>query len=380
MAETTKLKSTPGAIAAFLAIAFATSWVLWGVGIRAKVREDLLVFGVAGPAFAAAVMRIRSKGSSRFATPLFLAMAPIGWASLVMAAWAGARFHTFSWNPILIVPALVPALTTAYFFCAGEIRIPSVRWPFIAALSMPVFLLVPAGIAYWTHLPVVQPRSNEGMTATIGAAAILFAKQFLFAGLLELPGWRGWLLPRLQQRFSPLVASVFVWLPWALWHAPLDFSGGVGRTWMNYVQVRVVFFIAITILLTWFYNRSRGSIVVTALFHAGFNTFPFVLPYSPPFLALIFGWAIWVVFADGSPRRPLSYSSVEKDSITDPKSSPSVRFRAATFIIHDPQQQAVKGFPTLPAEVEAIAGCWPNPKKTPPRHPKQKTLLCKMPN
>jgi hypothetical protein len=43
-----------------------------------------------------------------------------------------------------------------------------------------------------------------------------------------------------------------------LWHAPLDFSGGAGRTWMNYIQLRVVFFIAITVLFTWFYNRSRG--------------------------------------------------------------------------------------------------------------------------
>jgi len=47
------------------------------------------------------------------------------------------------------------------------------------------------------------------------------------------------------------------------------------------------------------------------------------------------------------------------DCITDPKSSPSVRFRAAAFIINmatDPQQKAVKGFPTLHAEVEAISG------------------------
>ena len=62
--------------------------------------------------------------------------------------------------------------------------------------------------------------------------------------------------------------------------------------------------IAITILLTWFYNRSGGSVLVTALFHAGFNTFPFVLPYSPPFLALIFVWAIWVVISDRMWKSP----------------------------------------------------------------------------
>jgi membrane protease YdiL (CAAX protease family) len=163
---------------------------------------------------------------------------------------------------------------------------------------MPAFLLIPAGIAHFTHLPVVQPRPNESVLTTIGVSVVVFTKEFLFAGLLEESGWRGWLLPRLQQRWSPLIASLFVWLPWALWHAPLDFTGGVGRTWMSYIQVRVVFFIAISILLTWFLNRSGGSIVVAALFHASFNTFPFVFPYSPPFLVLILVWSVWVVISD----------------------------------------------------------------------------------
>jgi membrane protease YdiL (CAAX protease family) len=45
---------------------------------------------------------------------------------------------------------------------------------------------------------------------------------FVGGGVSEEPGWRGFLLPRLQDRFSPLVASLLVWFPWALWHAPLD--------------------------------------------------------------------------------------------------------------------------------------------------------------
>jgi hypothetical protein len=37
----------------------------------------------------------------------------------------------------------------------------------------------------------------------------------------------------------------------------------------------------ITIILTWFYNRSGGNILSTAMFHAGKSTFPSVLPYAP---------------------------------------------------------------------------------------------------
>ncbi len=232
----------------YLLIAFAWSWVAWSIGIKLHVRQDLLLFGSAGPLIAAAYMRTRQSGLQ------------------------GLRV------------------------LAAQFRWPGWRWPVIAVLSMPAFLLIPAGVAHLAGLPLVG--------AARGGSALLFVKQFLTAGLLEEPGWRGWLLPHLQQRRSPLTASIIVWLPWALWHAPLDFTGGVGSSWVMYIQVRVVYFIAITTLLTWFYNRSGGSVLVTSLFHAGFNTFPFVLPYSPPFLGLIFVWAIWAVIADRMWRAP----------------------------------------------------------------------------
>ena len=54
---------------------------------------------------------------------------------------------------------------------------------------------------------------------------------------------------------------------------------------------------------------------------------------------------------------PRAFRAIE-DCISDPKSSPSLRFRAATFIINmatDPQQKAVAGFPSLPSDLPAEA-------------------------
>jgi hypothetical protein len=56
--------------------------------------------------------------------------------------------------------------------------------------------------------------------------------------------------------------------------------------------------IPLSIILTSFYNRSGRSIQTTAIFHAGMNTFPFVLPYSQPAWALIFVWAAYVVIRE----------------------------------------------------------------------------------
>lgn len=38
--------------------------------------------------------------------------------------------------------------------------------------------------------------------------------------------------------------------------------------------------------------------LVVALFHAGFNTFPFVFPYSPPALALVFAFTLAVIVSE----------------------------------------------------------------------------------
>ena len=96
---------------------------------------------------------------------------------------------------------------------------------------------------------------------------------------------------------------MLVWLPWALWHWPLDHFRPVPFTPTVWVLLRVVFMIPLAITLTWFYNRSGRSIQAVAIFHAGMNTFPFILPYSQPAWGLIFVWAAYVVIRERMWRR-----------------------------------------------------------------------------
>jgi uncharacterized protein len=87
-------------------------------------------------------------------------------------------------------------------------------------------------------------------------------------GFGEETGWRGFALPRLQRTHSALVASLILSVFWALWHVPLFFalptfmSMGIGGTigW-------ALFMVTGSLLLTWLYNSTRGSILIVALFH-----------------------------------------------------------------------------------------------------------------
>ena len=89
-----------------------------------------------------------------------------------------------------------------------------------------------------------------------------------FYGFGEETGWRGFALPRLQRTHSALVASLVLSAFWALWHVPLFFAlptfmnMGIGGTigW-------VMFMVTGSIVLTWLYNSTRGSILILAVFH-----------------------------------------------------------------------------------------------------------------
>lgn len=79
-----------------------------------------------------------------------------------------------------------------------------------------------------------------------------------FLGAQEEPGWRGFALPRLQERFSPLTATLVLGLIWGVWHVPL--YGPVGFV----VPFVLAFF------YTWVFNRT-GSTFMAILLHASFT-------------------------------------------------------------------------------------------------------------
>lgn len=297
----------------YLALTFAVSWALWLPVISHKDNSVFLNLG-GGPAIVAMLMSARYGKDRRAAGRLraFLSLVPVLWVILVLeTSWSRGIQWPLHWNPLLLAATLIPAwiISGAWSRDRGVrdlmrtlVQPPNWQWPAVALLAFPVLLLTSAAIAPRLHLPVIEPARGTPLTALAALCAVRFVHNLTFTAAFEEPGWRGFLLPRLQERFSPLVASVFVWLAWAVWHAPLDFSGGIGSNMALWIKVRVIYFFPITVLLTWLYNRSGGLLSV-ALFHAAMNVFPFLLPYSPPMLSLIFFWAGYVVVSNRMWRR-----------------------------------------------------------------------------
>jgi uncharacterized protein len=79
----------------------------------------------------------------------------------------------------------------------------------------------------------------------------------------EEPGWRGFAVPHLQATRSPLASAVLLGVLVAGWHLPLIFSGeGNPIGWVGLPSTFVI-----TIVYSWLFNRSRGSVLLAMLFH-----------------------------------------------------------------------------------------------------------------
>jgi membrane protease YdiL (CAAX protease family) len=69
------------------------------------------------------------------------------------------------------------------------------------------------------HWPSLSGLDHYSGIPAIGVIGVWLAA-ILTNGFGEETGWRGFALPQLQRRYSPLIASLIVLPMWALWHAP----------------------------------------------------------------------------------------------------------------------------------------------------------------
>lgn len=89
---------------------------------------------------------------------------------------------------------------------------------------------------------------------------ILNIAAMLIGSTAEEIGWRGFLLPALQKKYTPLISSIIVGIVWGVWH--LNFTGGI----LGFVLYTITI-IEMSVLMTWVYNKSNGSILLMSVWH-----------------------------------------------------------------------------------------------------------------
>ena len=197
------------------------------------------------------------------------------------------------------------------------------KWYAFILLLFPAFFFL--GIA-------VMPgalASFQGLSVPfLVGVPINFVIIFFFGGPLgEEIGWRGFALPRMQSRYGALRASLFLGVVWTFWHLP-DFltsaqHGGPAaglRPFFANLPIFLLMVVAITIIFTWVFNHTHGSIFMAILLHASVNTLGVFVPLFPvpvildSELAMLVGWGVLALLIVALTRGRLGYASAQEQA------------------------------------------------------------------
>jgi membrane protease YdiL (CAAX protease family) len=117
----------------------------------------------------------------------------------------------------------------------------------------------------------------------------------LFIGPIEEFGWRGLALPLLQRKFSPFWAGLILGCIWGVWHIPAFLGSGTPQSAWDFGPY-FIGIVAISIILTPLYNASRGSLLISVLYH--FQIMNPVFPDAQPWDVLLFiivaAFVVWL--------------------------------------------------------------------------------------
>ncbi len=127
-------------------------------------------------------------------------------------------------------------------------------------------------------LPILSKEMPSGLIAVLLNATLLFIVTGILNG--EELAWRGFALPRLQSKYNALISSLILSVPWTLFHLPLFFDLNMNMGSFASFAIRIV---ATTILFTWMFNNTRGSVLLAYMLHAAGNTWTRIFSIDPSY-------------------------------------------------------------------------------------------------
>lgn len=171
-----------------------------------------------------------------------------------------------AWGPLIGAAVVTRTAGGSLREWAGQVTVwrANPRW-YLVAFVLPILITEASNVIYFL----------QGVPLTLTDVPIeLFVVNFfvvlLLAGSLEEFGWRGFAQPRLQERYSALVAGLVIGLCWAVWHYPHFYYGSEWTQDLN-IFLYTLRIMASALVFAWVYNGTGGSILLVMLFHATGN-------------------------------------------------------------------------------------------------------------
>ena len=265
----------------FFLLTFMFSWIMFFIYllITNEISLILVIFAIYAPAYTALIIaKITSNKQNGNNTIVKWIIFLIIWIIAAFTFIINYLIKVTDFSLLVIVAAIFLSLLPAIMVSSGysqysEIKVifqsyvrPKGHFGFylFAILYLPIVFFIGITITILIGEPITWLSLPSGFEL-VGLIILTFLYTFFFGGgTNEEPGWRGFALPKLQLKFSPLVASLILGIIWGFWHAPLYLP-------QYNSPIQFILFLLntlkISIILTWLYNSTDGSVLATGLLH-----------------------------------------------------------------------------------------------------------------
>ena len=223
-------------------------------------------------------------------TTFFLLAFGLTWIFMITDALGSHNIIPFRLPiPLLIVMGYMPTLAAVIVTgltkgragvraLFGKLLIARVgiKWYAFALFGYGAMSVAAIGLANLFGGSPASPVLSDEMSHASGCVAMIINVILLYIilGLIngEELAWRGFALPRLQGKYNALTSSIILGVIWGLFHLPLFFTvTGSSQADMSFVPFLVSTSI-LSVLFTWLFNNTRGSVLMAYLLHAATNT------------------------------------------------------------------------------------------------------------
>ncbi len=153
-------------------------------------------------------------------------------------------------------------------------------WWILMALAFEPVMFLTITILYWFWHGGFPATDSFTIVSGILSFSGIFLIGLIRWGLAEEIGWRGWMFPKLQDSISPFKATMILAFVTTLWHVHPNSLSEIasikeGTYLLGYfpeVVERLIITIPITLLITFIYNNTKGSLLLMMIFHSASNT------------------------------------------------------------------------------------------------------------
>ncbi len=236
--------------------------------------------------------------------PFFLLTFALAWgifAVFIFLPEVAARFGEVSGShPLFILAVYAPALSAFILVAAhgglaglGGFLSRLLLWR--APFWWYAFLILAIPLIYFLGSAVKGNLLTGGFTSFTWPQLVSAIAFMLVLGTVEEFGWRGVALPLLQRRLAPIWAGLVLGLIWGVWHLPAFFLGGTPQSAWDFTPF-LIGSVAVSVILTPFFNAAKGSILLAALYHFQLNNplWPDAQPYDTIFFVVTAVAVVWL--------------------------------------------------------------------------------------